>query len=76
MENVGELQLKVAELLYKNSADDLFKVAEKLKYTTIEELKEKSRGQVINIVRRYLQEIAEGFENPTAKNELLNDVFL
>jgi hypothetical protein len=48
-------------------------VAEKLKYEKIEELKEKSRGQVINLVRRWFQEIVEGIESPTAKNELLND---
>jgi hypothetical protein len=48
MENVEELQLKVEELLYKNDVDVLLEAAEKLKYEKIEELKEKSRGQVIN----------------------------
>jgi hypothetical protein len=50
MENVEELQLKVKELLYKNDLDVLLKVTEKLKYEKIEELKEKSRSQVINLV--------------------------
>jgi hypothetical protein len=76
MENVEELQLKVEELLYKNDVDVLLEAAVKLKYEKIEELKEKSRGQVINLVRRCLQEIVEGIESPTAKNQLLNDVFL
>ena len=76
MENVEELQLKVEKLLYKNDVDVLLEAAEKLKYEKIEELKEKSRGQVINLVRRCLQEIIEGIESPTAKNQLLNDVFL
>ena len=75
MENLEELQLKVEELLYKNDVDVLLQAAEKLKYEKIEELKEKSRGQVINLVRRWLQEIVEGIESPTAKNQLLNDVF-
>jgi hypothetical protein len=65
----------VEELLYKNDVDVLLEAAEKLKYEKIEELKEKSRGQVINLVRRCLQEIVE-IESPTAKNQLLNDVFL
>ncbi|CAB4038894.1 Hypothetical predicted protein [Paramuricea clavata] len=77
MENLEELQLKVEELLYKNDVDVFLTAAEKLKYEKIEELKEKSRGQVINfIVRRWLQETVEGIESPTAKNQLLNDVFL
>jgi hypothetical protein len=75
MENLEELQLKVEELLYKNDVDVLLQAAEKLKYEKIEELKEKSRGQVINLVWRWLQEIVEGIESPTAKNQLLNDVF-
>ena len=50
MENVEELQLKVKELVYKNDLDVLLKVTEKLKYEKIEELKEKSRSQVINLV--------------------------
>ena len=76
MENVEELQLKVEELLYKNDVDVLLEAAEKLKYEKIEELKEKPSGQVINLVRRCLQEIVEGIESPTATNQLLNDVFL
>ena len=74
MENLEELQLKVEELLYKNDVDVLLQAAEKLKYKKTEELKEKSRGQVINLVRRWLQEIVR-IESPTAKNQLLNDVF-
>jgi hypothetical protein len=50
-------------------------VGEKLMFEKIEELKGKSRGQVINLVRRWFQEIVEGIESPTAKNELLNDDF-
>ena len=60
MENIEELQLKVKELLYKNDLDVLLKVTEKLKYEKIEELKEKSRSQVINLVEM---------------RKLLNDVF-
>ena len=61
---------RVLTLLYLYA---LLKVAEKLKYEKIEELKEKSKGQVINLVRKCFQEIVEGIESLTAKNELLND---
>ncbi len=76
MENVEEIQLKVEELLYKNDVDTLVKLAEKIKYEKIEELREQSRGRMINLLRRFLEELVEGMENPTAKIELLNDAFL
>jgi hypothetical protein len=76
MENVEEIQLKVEELLYKNDVDTLVKLAEKIKYEKIEELREQSRGRVINLLRRFLEELVEGMENPTAKIEVLNDALL
>ena len=76
MESIEELQLQVEESFYKNDVEVLLKVAEQLRYEKIEELKEKSRVQVINMVRRYLQEVIEGIESTTGKSQLLNDVFI